>query len=124
MNIYKYMMTAKEEATKSNYKQQLGAVIVSGNRILSKGYNQIRHCKVGKRYSPWENSVHAERNACSKIDKDKLKGTTIFVFRQYSDGSPALAMPCEDCMKMIIELGIKRVYFSTNKFPYYGEIRL
>lgn len=118
------MMLAKIESEKSTYKHKLGAVIVSGNRILSKGHNQIRHCKVGKRFAPRENSVHAERNACVKVDKEKLKGAYIFVYREFSNGEPALAMPCEDCMNMIISMGIKRVYFSTNKFPYYGEIRL
>ena len=121
MNIYKFMMLAKEESLKSDYhKAQIGAVVVKGN----KAYNEIRHCKVGKRYSPWDNSVHAERNACRKVDKEKLKGTSIFVYRETKDGMPALALPCDDCMNMIIAMGIKRVYFSTNQFPYYGEVRL
>lgn len=125
MNIYKFMMVAKEESLKSDYhKAQIGAVVVKGNKVLSKAYNEIRHCKVGKRFSPWDNSVHAERNACRKVDKEKLKGTSIFVYRETKDGMPALALPCDDCFNMIQSLGIKRIYFSTNKYPFFGEIRL
>jgi len=125
MNIYKFMMLAKQESLKSTYKKaQIGAVIVKGGSVLAKSYNEIRHCKIGKRFSTWDNSVHAERNACRKVNKEKLKGATIFVYRETKDGKPTLALPCEDCYRMIESLGIKRVYFSTNEFPFFGEIRL
>lgn len=124
MNIYKYMMTAKCEATKSEYYQKVGAVVVSGNKILSKACNEIRHCAIGKRYTPWENSTHAERNACRKINKDKLKGCYIFVYRELANGKPSLAKPCDGCMELIKDMGFKRVYYSSDKYPYYKLIKL
>lgn len=124
MDLHRYFTTARIEANKSEYYQKVGAVLISGNKILSKGYNQIRHCAVGKRFTTWENSVHAERDCCRKVNKNKLKGSYIFVYRELANGKPALAKPCNDCMNMIRTMGIKRVYYSKSKFPYYGEIRL
>lgn len=124
MNIYKYMMSAKVESLKSEYSQKVGAVITSGNKIISKACNELRYCSTGIRYTPWENSIHAERNACRKVTKDKLKGCYIFVYRELSNGELALAKPCDGCMELIIDMGIKRVYYTSDKYPYYHMIKL
>ncbi len=125
MDVFRYFTIARMESQKSEYYQKIGAVIVSGNRVLSKGYNQLRHCKIGKRFSPWDESIHAERDACRKVNKDKIKGSYIFIYREnQTTGNPALAKPCEDCMNLIKYLGFKRVYYTINKPPYYVELRL
>ena len=118
------MMLARNESLKSEYPQKVGAVIIKGNRILSKGYNKLRHLKTGKRFTEWEMSVHAERDACRKINKDKLKGCYIFVYRELANGKTSLAKPCDDCYNLLTFLGIKRIYYSTDSFPFYDEIRL
>lgn len=125
MNIFKYFELARVESEKSTYDQKIGAVIISGNKVLSKGYNKLRHCIRGKRFAPWENSIHAERDCCRKLNKEQIKGSYIFVYRENKKtGNPALAKPCDGCMKLIKFLGIKRVYYTTNKYPYYSELRL
>lgn len=124
MRVYTYMILAKKESLKSEFKHQLGACIVKGGRVLSVGHNSIRHLSTGKKYSKWESSLHAERDACRKVEKENLKNAVIFIYRETADGNPALAYPCEHCYKMIKELGLKRIYFSQPEYPYYGEIRL
>ena len=124
MNIFRYMMLAKIESHKSEYPQKVGAVIIKGNRIISKGYNQLRHCKTSKSFTDWDISLHAERDACRKVNKDNLKGCYIFVYRELANGDLALAKPCDGCMGIIEKFGIKRVYHTTSEFPFYSEIRL
>ena len=124
MNVYKFMMIAREQSLNSTYPQKVGACIIKGNRIISKGFNQMRYCSTGIRYTPWENSIHAERDACRKVEKTKLKGSTIFVYRELANGKTALAKPCTGCMELLIDVGIKKVYYSTEDYPYYNIIKL
>jgi len=123
--IQRYLNEARKQSLLSDYTHKVGCVIVSGNVIISKAYNEIRYCKVGgKSYSKWEGSLHSERSACRKVDKDKLIGSTVYIYRETKDGKPALAYPCPSCFKMLNELHIKRIIFSMAESPFYGEIRL
>lgn len=117
---------AREESYKSNYKpQKLGAVIEKGGKVLSKGYNQLRYCGKGIRYSQYIGALHAERDCIRKLDKDQLEGSTIYIYRETKseDGkiiTPNLSFPCEDCFALIKKVGIKRIVFTTNIYPYYS----
>jgi deoxycytidylate deaminase len=125
MKIHPWMMLAKKESRKSSYKHKIGAVVVSGGSLLSKGYNQIRHAKEFKEYVVWEESLHAERDALRKVkSKDSLVGSTVFIYREHRNGNPATATPCNACFNMIKQAGIKKIFFSTETFPFYAEIKL
>jgi deoxycytidylate deaminase len=97
---------------------------VNGNVIISKAYNEIRHCSVSKSFVKFDESLHAERNACKKVDKERLVGATVYIYRETKNGHPALAYPCESCFSMLKSLLVKKIIFSTDTYPYYGEIRL
>jgi deoxycytidylate deaminase len=120
----KFFKIAREESFKSNYQHKIGAILVSGSRILSKGYNQIRHLKIGKRYTAFDCSLHAERDCVSKLDKSSVKGADIYIYRETKDGFPALSLPCSQCMFMLHELGIHRIFYTTSEFPFYCKIKL
>lgn len=125
MKLHPWFITAKKEALKSSYKHRIGAVVVSGGSCLSRGFNELRHARDLKEYSAWENSVHAERNAIKRVkDKSKLQGASIFIYREFKNGMPATAAPCNNCLDLIKAVGIKKVYFTMSTFPYYGEIKL
>ena len=105
------MELAKEEAEKSNHKRKVGAVIVRGDRVLSKAHNLLKtHPKFG---SGWFSRLHAEGHAIYKAVKKgiDLRGATIYVYRMNSFGD-ALAKPCSCCMGLIHKHGIKNVVYS------------
>lgn len=125
MKLYPWFEVARQESLKSRHRHKLGACIIGkGGKLLSTGFNQVRHCGTGKRFAKWPSSLCCERDAIRKLDKGELKGSTLFVFRQFADGRSALAMPCSACLELIEFVSIKRVYFTTNNFPFYGELRL
>lgn len=124
MRFERYLEVAKIQSLNSNYQQRVGAVVVNKSAILATGYNQIRHLKVGKRYTNFECSLHAERDACRKLDKSQLKGATIVVYRQTKYGIPAEAFPCDQCLWMLQELGVKRVISSCAEYPYYRVTKI
>lgn len=124
MNSDKFLRLARSISLESEHQHKLGVVISSGNRILSVGYNQIRHLKIGKKFTEYDCSLHAERDACSKVDKKKLKGTTLTIYREHKDGSPAEAFPCDQCLFLLTEMKIKKIVSSTAKFPFYKVTKL
>jgi len=115
-----YFEIARHTAKLSYAKRlQVGAVIVKDNNIISFGYNGTP--------SGWDNSceeeiyeedgfhitlktkpevIHAEANAITKLAKEgnNSKGSDLFVTHA----------PCTECAKLIIQAGIKRVYWSEQ----------
>jgi dCMP deaminase len=98
-------------------KLKVGSVITRNNKIVSTGYNGSIHghphctdagCLLNDQ-GRCVRTVHAEANSILHADRDKLFGATIYVTHE----------PCENCMKMINQSGIKRVVFKeayNNKY--------
>lgn len=122
----------------SDAKFKMAAAIVRGNRIIGIGHNQMnRGFKVVKRNYHWpveHCELAAIRNALArdgvKMNGDiplgegqrLLRGSTIFIFRQWKNGHPALARPCNFCQKNLLKpMGIERVVYTTSEPPYSKE---
>lgn len=97
-----YMSLALKQAKKglgyTSPNPLVGAVIVKNNKILSRGY----HKQIGKE--------HAEINAINKLNKNKIKGATLYVNLEpcsHYGKTP----PCTDAIK---KSGIKKVIISNR----------
>jgi pyrimidine deaminase RibD-like protein len=89
---------AIREALKSPHKHKLGAVIVSGGKPVAAAHN-FGH-------------IHAEHAAINHAWRSDIDGCSIIVVRVVSDGSLGMAYPCNTCLKRMISVGIKKVYYS------------
>ena len=113
-----FMGVAKLSAKRSkDPNTQVGCCIVNEEkRIVAVGYNGMpRGCKDEE--FPWANRtgalqdtkyayvVHAELNAILNATTS-LKGCTLYV----------TLFPCNECMKSIIQSGIKEVVYEDNKY--------
>ena len=56
-----------------------------------------------------------------ELEKNKL---SIFIYREWKTGEFAMARPCPACMRMIQDLGITRIVYSTNNRNGYCEERV
>lgn len=113
---------AKLISKESTHFPQIGAVIYKGNRVISLGFNKIKsHPKLANEDRFF--SLHAEMSAILNA-KQNLKGCTIYVYREYQDGDPALAKPCKHCMPNLIEAGISKVYYTDNNDDGYSVLKL
>ena len=95
---------------------QVGAAIVDENhRVVSVGYNGLPKGCSDDEY-PWEREggvldtkyafvVHAELNAILN-SKWPVNGCTIYVS----------LFPCNECAKAIIQSGIKRIVYESDKY--------
>lgn len=117
-----FLQLARQAATRSTcLRRQVGAVIVRDKRVLATGYNGaprgIAHClDVGclrdelgipsaERVELCR-AIHAEQNAIiqAAVHGVALDGATLYTTLQ----------PCVLCAKMLINCGIKEIYFSEG----------
>jgi dCMP deaminase len=105
------------ERSKDN-STQVGACIVNGeHKIVAVGYNGMpTGCDDDD--MPWERNgdsaldtkypyvCHAELNAILNSNSASLDGCTLYV----------TLFPCNECAKAIIQSGIKRVVYYSNKY--------
>ena len=96
---------------------QVGACIVdNNNKILSMGYNGFpRGCSDDE--FPWAREgdaletqyayvTHSELNAILNYHGTSLEGSKIYV----------TLFPCNECAKAIIQAGIKRIVYDSDKY--------
>jgi dCMP deaminase len=110
-DIHISYMNIAHEISKRSYANRfkVGAILVKNNSIISDGYN-------GMPYG-FDNScetdnitnievLHAESNAIAKIAKSNQSSEDASLYVTVS--------PCIECAKLIIQCGIKNVYFDTR----------
>lgn len=117
---------AFKQAIKATYRQRLGAVLVRGNKVLEVGHNSLRH-QGAIRTTHYAGSLHAEMDVISKMIRSgrskEIEGSTLHIVRVRKDGSYGLALPCKDCIRVLLALKVKNVYYS-NDDQKFSEVRL
>lgn len=88
---------------------KVGAVITSGNKIISLGYNGFPSKindddRLYQREEKYKIIIHAERNAILFANQN-LNNCTIYTYP---------FMPCSSCASLIIQSGINRVVSYGN----------
>jgi dCMP deaminase len=88
---------------------KVGCIIVKDDRIISIGYNGMPSgasnvCEKDGQTKP--EVLHAEANAITKLAKSTESGQDAFMFTTYA--------PCVDCAKLILQSGIKELYYELD----------
>lgn len=116
-----FYMSVAEQCSHLSYcdKKKVGAVVVKDNSIISYGYNGTlpgdeNICEIeGVTKS---NVVHAEANAISKVARSTHSCNEASMFITLA--------PCMECTKLIIQSGIKEVYYQETYRDNEGIQRL
>jgi len=120
-----YFEAAKAVSQLADFPRiKIGAVAVYKHRIISSGFNSRKTAPIQKKYNVYRFSedsmhcIHAEL-ACLKplIGRGDIdfKHVSLYVYRTGQKGNALLARPCPSCMKLITELGIRDIYYTTNE---------
>lgn len=100
------------------------AFIARGTRILSIGWNDLQatnYSIITNKKHRFEvkyplGGLHAEGNAIRRMkDLNECRKATLISIRLSNKLELRNGCPCEDCMKVINAVGIKRIYYSTNE---------
>lgn len=119
-----FLRLAKRASLESECYPKVGAV-VSTRRPISFGYNKPKtHPKYSNPALTLKDTIHAEMDCIKTITWDDIDyGATIWVYRE-ANGIPALARPCEDCIRVLRSLEFKKMIYTIDKPPYYKIERL
>lgn len=118
----RFFRKAKASSTKAtHYKTKIGAVIVSGNYIVSTGMNREKSHTMQHRYDSrthyhgTRSKLHAEIDALIKSGRMDLTGAEIYVYREDANGNIANCKPCVSCTQALKDAGVKHVYYTSRK---------
>ena len=128
MNITKshraYFKAAKAMSEMSNFKQHhIGAVAVHGHKIISSGFNSNKTNPIQKRLNIYRfdvdtnHTVHAELACLLPLINRKdinFSDVSLYIYREYKNGIPAISRPCPSCMALIRQLGVRKLYYSGD----------
>lgn len=117
-----YFKAAKAMSELSDFKQHhIGAVAVSGHKIISSGYNSMKTNPTQKRLNihrfdaDTPATIHAELSCLLPLINRRdinFSEVSLYIYREYKNGDPAISRPCPSCMALIRQLGIRKLYYS------------
>lgn len=110
---------ARLQALKSPSRFRVGCVLARGGRIISTGHNDMDRTHPYVRQHSQFAHLHAEVACCLGIRPFDVRGCSAYIYRILMDGSPALARPCSMCREVLRRMGIKKVFYTTDKSPFF-----
>ena len=93
-------------------RRQVGAVLALDGRVLSSGYNGVPsglpHCtpQTCNETTPCLLTIHAEQNAIAFAARHGVRTSDSTLY--------STASPCLECAKLIINAGIRAVYYAEE----------
>lgn len=127
-----YFNIAKEVSKLSDFPRvKIGACAVYKHKVISTGCNSQRTSPLQKKYNQYRFTVdtphtcHAETSCLKPLIGRKdidFKNIELYIYREYKSGMPGLARPCESCMRLISELGIRHIYYTGDNSYINEEI--
>lgn len=97
-------------ALSSTHTFQMGALAVAGGSLIGHATNKYRN---SPRIAAWNDcSVHAEAALATRAT---LNETNVYVARVLTNGTPALAKPCINCIHTLTAAGVRRVLWTESE---------
>jgi deoxycytidylate deaminase len=104
---------------------RLAAAVVYKNNIIATGTNSLKTHPFQAKYGKTDKSIclHAEiaaiKSALRCVSVEDMKDMDLYVLRVKKSGPRgpdvrAMALPCEGCMRAIVEFEIGTVYYTTD----------
>jgi tRNA(Arg) A34 adenosine deaminase TadA len=107
-------------ASESKEDFRVGAVLYKGGSIIRHEPNSGSYLGYRRRFFNHDRPTrHAELSVVHKVPRDILENCNILVVRVNKKGELTCAKPCPACYKVLVESGIKNIYYSD----YNGEIK-
>lgn len=119
-----YFDKASKVAEISDFaKINIGCVAVYQGTIIGVGFNTNKTHPMQKKYNRYRNGenfipkLHAEINCLNSIryldiNFSKVK---LYIYRKRKSAKYGMCRPCPSCMAAIKDLGIKHIYYTTDK---------
>lgn len=110
----------------TNRRYYIGCIATLNGKILSTGYNRDKTSPVQARYEKYspkktdrvefKSYLHAEVDCLKNIENEDIPWhrVKLYIYRSCKSREHGIARPCPQCMKMIKDLGIQTIYYTTD----------
>lgn len=122
LEIHKAYLRIAREWSKLSYckRKKVGAILVKNGMIISDGYNGTpsgfsNECEDCNGNTHWY-VIHAEANAILKVAKSNQNIFGSYLYTTLS--------PCKECCKLIIQSGIKKIFYIEEYKDLEGIVLL
>jgi deoxycytidylate deaminase len=116
----RYVLVALDESLRSKFGRiQIGAALVDGNYVVSRGFNQEVSHPLQRKYNDRSGRVapdhflHAEIHALVRSKSYDLTGCEAYVARLDRRGRPAMCRPCPACLAALADAGLQTIIYTT-----------
>lgn len=128
----RFFKFAKAAATCATYKgshnfaPRIGACAIYKGSIVASAWNTDKTSPLQAKYNVYRfkesdtlDKAHAETSLIQKIrwkfgDSIDWSKVHIYLYREYADGRLAPSRPCPSCMALIRDLGMKKIFYTTE----------
>ena len=113
---FRQARTSSNSSNARMVSKRMGAVLINGKNVVSKGYNTFskthpEYQDIDEEGEDFLRNIHGELMALVRRKHHDINNLTMYVYRELDDGTPSFSRPCHICMKLIKEFGVKRVRF-------------
>lgn len=131
----RFFSHARSMAEMSDYTRcPIGCIAVYKNRIIGCGFNSHRTHPLQQQYNQYREfgnnagnalaKIHAEISVVSQIqhmENIDFSKVELYIYRKCRSREHGLARPCSGCLKAITEIGIKKVFYTSDCDGYIYE---
>lgn len=129
LRYFKFAREASKRATyrgSHNFAPAIGAVAVYKGSIVASACNSNKTSPLQARYNVYRYKgsdtlpkAHCETQLVQKLrwkfgDSIDWSKVHIYLYREYKDGRLGPSRCCASCLTMLKELGIKKIYYTTE----------
>lgn len=128
----KFFEKAKAASEMSDFRRiHIGSVVVYKNKVVSVGWNTTKGSPIQREYNKYrfgkddkdKGCLHSEMMAMNNIPSNiEPKHLSIYVYREGSGGELRMSRLCPACMQRAIDLGIRDIYYTTERGYCHEEI--
>lgn len=125
---FKFAREASMHATYTGshrFSPMIGGVAEYKGSIIASAWNTNKTSPLQAKYNVYRfnadtpNKMHCETSLIQKIrwkfgDSIDWNKVHIYLYREYKNGKLAPSRCCSSCMAMLRELGIKKIYYTTE----------
>lgn len=124
---YKFFETARKAAGESDFKVHVGAIACYRGKVIASAASSSKTHPMQQEYNKYRGSfkqvgmclpkIHAEIGLVTKLKKldIPMKDVSVYVYRTCKSRAFGMARPCAACRRALIELGIRRFYYTTDE---------
>lgn len=108
---YRWLQRSTGVAITSKHSFRMGALAIRGGNLIGYAVNRLRnHPRLVEDW--YDCSFHAEQSLIENCD---TVSSIVYVARITPAGKLAMAKPCQSCLRLLTEAGVKRVVWTHGE---------